>query len=654
MALMDPRLSTVLLFLAVACTPPSDEDGDGVPAGQDCDDTDAAIFPGAPEVCNGADDDCDGLTDEEPVDGQRYAADQDGDGYGEPLSIVRACAPGPGLTDDTTDCDDTNARIFPGAVEVCNDEDDDCDGLTDEDAADAQTFYADTDGDGHGDPQLPVEACTLPDGAAAWGDDCDDSRVSISPDAAEVWYDGVDQDCDGRDDDIDGDGYGIDEDCEDLDADISPGASELCNDGIDNNCDGGAPECGLLGSLSTSDARATWSGSSTASRAGQALARALDTDGDGVPELLIGAPYYSTSSYTTAGAAYVVDPRSADGDLDARAQAVLVSGARDYAGTALDAADIDGDGYDDVLVGAPQAGGPGGLYIAAGPLSGHTSLSSSARLLTASGTIGYAGNSLSAVDDLDGDGLPEVAVGAPYTSISPGYYQGTTYLLLSTGSLLADDASLSDAEIQLQGSTTSRFYGDPVQGLGDLDGDGRGDLAVSPRSGSEKVGIFTDLPEGTLTAADATFSFTGPAVLSRAGDLDSDGYDDLLVSVQGVVYGVLWPPGSSLSSAALRLEDASPSALAVAAALDSDSVPDILVGDEGSGRVYIIPADERGTLAIGDVAVARISDTGRTGLGSAVVVVGDTNADGFDELAVGAQSAASGAGEIYLFDGGGL
>ncbi len=104
-----------------------------VPDAGDCDDGDAAIHPGAPEVCNGGDDDCNGLADDlDPalVDGLPWYSDGDGDGFGEDGSMVHACVLGPGVARVAGDCDDVDPAIHPGAAEVCDDIDQDCDGAS--------------------------------------------------------------------------------------------------------------------------------------------------------------------------------------------------------------------------------------------------------------------------------------------------------------------------------------------------------------------------------------------------------------------------------------------------------------------------------------------------------------------------------------------
>ncbi len=114
--------------------PNAEYDGCVVPDGYvdnpgDCDDGQPAIHPSATEVCNGIDDDCDGMTDEDL--NQTYYADNDGDGYGDPLSPITACLASPGVVLDSTDCDDTNAAINPAAVDICDGLDNNCDGAVD-------------------------------------------------------------------------------------------------------------------------------------------------------------------------------------------------------------------------------------------------------------------------------------------------------------------------------------------------------------------------------------------------------------------------------------------------------------------------------------------------------------------------------------------
>ena len=104
-----------------------DADGDGFSEDEDCDDSDAAINPDTVEVCDGADNDCDGSIDE----GVRltFYRDADGDGFGDPERESESCAPTDGTVEDDTDCDDDDATVYPGAEEVLGDGiDNDCDG----------------------------------------------------------------------------------------------------------------------------------------------------------------------------------------------------------------------------------------------------------------------------------------------------------------------------------------------------------------------------------------------------------------------------------------------------------------------------------------------------------------------------------------------
>jgi hypothetical protein len=113
-----------------------DADGDGSPRGEDCDDTDRTVHPGAVEVCNGIDDDCDDLIDDDDPDGPSagtYYADADDDGFGDSETSVSACEMPPGYVANNDDCDDDDPEINPEAAEVCDGVDNDCDGMSDND-----------------------------------------------------------------------------------------------------------------------------------------------------------------------------------------------------------------------------------------------------------------------------------------------------------------------------------------------------------------------------------------------------------------------------------------------------------------------------------------------------------------------------------------
>jgi MYXO-CTERM domain-containing protein len=205
--------------------------------GTDCDDALASVNPSAPELCNRADDDCDGVIDDNAIDETAWHSDGDGDGFGAITVVAIACNAPPRAIADGTDCNDRNARINPDADEVCNLVDDDCDGTIDVGAIDARAWYADGDADGYGVDASVLDACTLPAGYASLGGDCDDADTAIHPFAPEGCTD-PDLNCDGStgSDDRDQDGAIACNDCDDGDATAFPGGTEVC-DGSDNDCD---------------------------------------------------------------------------------------------------------------------------------------------------------------------------------------------------------------------------------------------------------------------------------------------------------------------------------------------------------------------------------------------------------------------------------
>ena len=217
-----------------ACSQPEGYVGNG----DDCADDDAGRNPDADEMCDGTDNDCDGLTDEEDaIDATTYYADFDGDGFGDPYQPLNACSQPTSYVLDASDCDDEDPLQHPGADEVCNNEDDDCDGDLDEDAIDSNTWYYDNDGDGFGDPNNTVESCSPPSGyvGAGEGMDCDDYDDSQHP-FADEYCNGEDDDCDGEIDEeaLDGDWFVTDADGDGFGA---PGTTEWACEGVDNEWD---------------------------------------------------------------------------------------------------------------------------------------------------------------------------------------------------------------------------------------------------------------------------------------------------------------------------------------------------------------------------------------------------------------------------------
>ncbi|MBK7887492.1 MAG: putative metal-binding motif-containing protein [Bacteroidetes bacterium] len=158
----------------------------------DCDDNAAAVNPAATEVCNSIDDDCDGSIDEGVL--LTFYADADGDSYGNAAVSVQACVAPLGYVADAADCDDNAATVNPAATEVCNNIDDNCNGLTD-DGLVFLNYYVDGDNDGYG-AGAATSSCAPIAGSVLVDGDCDDNAAAVNPAATEV-CNSIDDDCDG-------------------------------------------------------------------------------------------------------------------------------------------------------------------------------------------------------------------------------------------------------------------------------------------------------------------------------------------------------------------------------------------------------------------------------------------------------------------------
>jgi len=605
-----------------------DRDGDGVGADEDCDDGDPTVHPGAREVCDGADQDCDAWVDEGlPV--FRWYTDEDGDGYaGTPAG--EACGPPvAGAEAASTDCDDGDAGVNPSAAEVCNGVDDDCDGQTDVaddswDPSSGGSWYPDGDGDGYG-AGAPVVGCEKAPGQAASGDDCDDDDAAVYPGAPES-CNYLDDDCDGV---MDPEGT-----CAWRWADVVAQAvwyPELANVAVgysvdapgDFNLDGTSDL--LIGGIIS---------------AGPPYAHAWITDGYGVGEQPMNAK--------TTIAAFDVGVPSADYDavlgcdlnddgmldvaLGSDQLYVVYSPSGTYAlqtdadawlsatpyggagiGDGLACGDVDLDGRTELLAGAPYASPGGAVYIVDGELSGAL-VAEEHGLTLRSEHLGADAGSDVVVGDLTGDGVVDVAIGADHLST---YYIAVGGVYVVEGPV-ASDMSLSDADSLLVGPWYSDYAGSDIDLLADQDGDGISDLVISSYQHPYAYVVNGPAPPGTsqLEVADAVLA-NDPTVHNDAvtgGDFNGDGFTDVVVGYNDF-YSEPWVAG-----------------------------------------VKVL----RGPLA-GTVMMAATGEELRTpmftGLGSSVTTA-DVDGDGLDDLWAGALASSEGGkektGAGYLFLGSSL
>ena len=196
--------------------------------GGDCNELIASVHPGAVEMCNGFDDDCDGVVDETDAVGCiPHFADDDADGFGNSDVEACACSGNPFWSQVGGDCDDHDPGVSPAAIEICDKVDNDCNGSVDgEGASDCTPFFKDVDGDGFGLTDKVKCLCDpIADYTATLPNDCDESNAGINPTASEI--------CNGEDDDCNGE---VDEGALDSLCPFVPNGESLCL---------GADGCGL-------------------------------------------------------------------------------------------------------------------------------------------------------------------------------------------------------------------------------------------------------------------------------------------------------------------------------------------------------------------------------------------------------------------------
>jgi hypothetical protein len=621
-----------------------DADRDGHLAEDDCDDNDYQVYPGAPELCDAKDNDCDDEVDE--------GFDADGDGA-FPIDI---CPHG-------TDCADDDDSL--PAEEIAYDGiDQDCDG----------SDLDDVDGDGFV-------------GQAGGGSDCDDEEATIHPGAEEVAKDGVDQDCDGWDV-YDGDGDGYDDvhfggdDCDDEDASVFPGALDWFNDEVDSDCDG---EDNTLASIQ--DAHVQITGDSGAyDLAGRGIA-VCDLDSDDKPDLVITAPF-AGGYHGVVGVFYGRYADSWSGTMTLSDADTLITSAAPVVGFDAACTDIDGDGNDD-------------LVISRGEIEFGEWSSDYALMLF----YGLGGMFPGALDEIDADAVLGFELGVPAgegTTTAPAFIagdltgDGASELLVA---MMEGESTFGESAVWVVpgGAYTGEQYlidvvsakimdiqGDTVSSLAVVEGAGGPQMFIGQgfyrpgwTEGEEPSGYpmggrasWLNLAgsDGAPISAVATASYTGSGAMAVGwaaafGDVDGDGTQDAAIAAPlthttvsgggGVVF--LWDAASHLTGTDMDLasdadasifgteEDGNLGAtVALMGDMDGDGYGEILVTEPGAsgglGAVWVVSGgalsgipDEVSTVAmLGIVGQYTTANTG------SALVAGDFDGDGQDDIVIAA------------------
>jgi hypothetical protein len=685
----------------VSCSQPVDFVADAT----DCDDLDAPDdHPGADEVCDGGkDNDCQPLTDEELMGVNRVTWWEDNDdapdGYGDPETEAMGCtAPGDSVSNGD-DCDDERGTTHPGADELCDDVDNNCNQVVDESPVNPTTWTMDRDADGHGDEVAPVttSACDAPNGFVLVADDCDDYDKTSYPGHDEE-CDDVDHDCDDDHNpdagpkltwyhDDDGDGFGDPEDsvedcgqpddyvddntdCNDDEIDVNTSGEEVCNNGLDDDCDEGPNDCVLGGEYETNAMSIRITGGY---RFGMSV-RVGDLTNDDVDDIVMSSSTYDSDTGVITihkGKSGITNSSQALADVTINGDA-----EGDALGGSLSLCDVNGDGNADLVTNDNNVG-----IVVYGPIADGTH--DIGDIADVTFIQSETDRQLWCIGNIDNVKGSEVAMGAPYDDTA-GYNSGAVHI--AGGDDLSGEYNLSNAEERKAkySNSGSQFFGRTAATLGDLNGDGMDEFWVSQNDmhigDSGSVVIFGGGTVGDTTAGAAAISTvvgTGEYEIFNAsgGDLTGNGEPDIVVGAPGAVQengdaGRLsrfaWPlsPSETIDAAETVWDGPPISWFAnqtFVGDVSGDGQDDLIVSgvmiDDGTGAIYVYygPVTDGDVRTLDDTWDVKINGSNAGARLGGALAMGDVNDDGVQDIVMGEphpwDNNTGQAGRIYVLFG---
>lgn len=396
----------------------------------------------------------------------------------------------------------------------------------------------------------------------------------------------------------------------------------------------------------------TFEGVAAGDNYGKSVASAGDVNGDGFDDVIIGAPKNNAGG-SNAGRVYIFFGGTT---IDNVADVILTASANEFAGTSVSCAgDVNGDGYDDVIVGAyGYSSFTGRAYICYGGASMNSVADVILTGVTSGSNFGY---SVSSAGDVNGDGFSDVIVGAyaysNYTGKAYIYYGGS--------------AMNNAADVVMTGENPNDNFGYSVSDAGDVNGDGNGDVIAGAFGFNSNFGrtyiyygssVMDNIADVTMLGGAITDYFG--ASVSRAGDVNDDGYSDVIVGAYGnsgnrgqsyIFYG-----GASMNGIAdvTMTGEASNNSFGISVSeagdVNGDGFADVFVGAYGystsKGRTYLFFG---GTNMNGTVDIFMTGDSSLNYFGYSVSGGGDVNGDGFSDMIVGAYGKNSNKGRAYVY-----